>query len=240
MDEGIYNLMLREGKNMLKGDNSEFLKYNMVNESNLIKPDYDLKNGELSIELHISPEKELGIVGRIDNSYICWYSITTLSDKEINKEIFNYLAGNQFHMYSCENNILDSKRYEQIEQWYRCAIKREGMSWCTPFGHYYGDENKEEHGKFFADDVHSFYDYLIKLCRFRTVDGHYYKLINCYYDTLCSDNDAGYYMLMEPLISILEKESYLRLCPDIKIRELYLKCMKLRSSLYCSYMTAVR
>lgn len=221
---------------------SMLINYNMINESSLVRPNYDLKNKKFSIELHISPDRKLGIVQRIDNNYISWYSITDLND-EINGDIFDYLACRRLESYSNEVKALGIEKYNEIQNWYKCSIEKtdiEGMYWHTPFGHYYGEENKKDHGKFFAKDVQNFYDDLIKLCSFRICGGKYIETLKSYYEMLNSDEDEYYYCKMEPLISILRSESYLRLCPDIKIRDIYLKCMKQGSSLYNRYMTAVR
>ena len=40
--------------------------------------------------------------------------------------------------------------------------------------------------------------------------------------------------------SLLESESYLKLCPNEEIRNMYLDCMKECSNLYNRYMSAVR
>lgn len=216
---------------------------NLINESNIVTPNYDLSDKEVNIELHMSKEKELCIIGRIDNNYICWCSLTNVVDKEYNAKIFDYIANSKFTAFSQEYKVLGSNKYAEVQKWYRCAITRtsvEGMLWETPFGAYYGRENREEHGKFFSGDTIRFFDDLLCLCEFWSVENTYNYTLEYYFNILRKGRDYRYYYEMKPLISILEKESYLRICPDDIIRDLYLKCMEECSSLYNRYMTAVR
>lgn len=226
----------------LFNNKSKILKYNLVNESNQVIPNYDLSNQEIYFELYISPEKSVCIIGKIDNNYICWCSVTKLDDKETNAEIFNYIANNSFNIYSQEYVILGYERYNEIGNWYNCDIVRstiDGMCWRTPFGHYYGDD-KDHHGKYFARDILWFYYELLEKCDFRINEGFYIDLLNDYYHILTKDVNYNYYRKMKPLISILECESYLRLSPNETVRDLYLKCIKECNSLYNRYMDVVR
>lgn len=218
-------------------------KFNLINESNKLKPNYDLSNKEIYIELYISKEKELCIIGRIDNNYISWCSLTNIADKEHNAKIFDYIANSKFTAVSQEYKVLGNDKYAEIQKWYRCAITRtsvKGMSWATPFEAYYGSENKEEHGRFFSGDIIRLFDDLLELCQFRIDEHRYLRILGHYLEILKKDSDYRYYYKMKPLISILENESYLRICPDGKIRDLYLECMGVSSSLYNRYMSAVR
>ncbi len=218
-------------------------KFNLINEGNKVKPNYDLSKEEVYIELHISKEKELCTIGRVDNNYICWCSLTNVVDEEHNAEIFDYIANSKFTVVSQEYEILGTDKYDEIRNWYRCAITRttvRGMLWDTPFGGYYGLGNIAQHGKFFSGDIIGFFDDLLNLCKFRIAGQRYLHILEHYLEILRKDNDYSYYYKMKPLISILEKESYLRICPDEKIRNLYLMCMDECSSLYNRYMTVVR
>lgn len=226
----------------LFNNKSKILKYNLVNKSNQVIPNYDLSNQEIYFELYISPEKSVCIIGKIDNNYICWCSVTKLNDKETNAEIFHYIADNSFNIYSQEYIILGYERYNEIRNWYNCDIVRstiDGMCWRTPFGHYYGDDT-DNHGKYFARDILCFCNELIEKCDFRINEGFYIDLLNNYFNILTKDINYNYYCKMKPLISILECESYLRLSPNEIVRDLYLKCMKECNSLYNRYMDVVR
>ncbi len=218
-------------------------RFNLINESNKVKPSYDLTGKETYIELYISKEK-LCIIGSLDPNYICWCSITNLIDKENNANIFNHIANSKFKTFSIEYKVLDVKKLLETDKWYHCMIQRasdiKGMLWDTPFGHYYWLENREEHGRSFSNDVITFYDDLIKLCEFRAGGQSYIQMLAQYLELLRKDGDYRYYYEMKPLIEILEKESYLEISPDDKIRKLYLECMAECSDLYNRYMTAVR
>ncbi len=218
-------------------------RLNLINENNKIKPNYDLSNKEVYIELFVNKEKELCLIGRIDNNYICWCSITNIADKDNNAKIFDYIANSKFTAFSHEHKVLGTDRYVEIQNWYRCEITRasvKGMQWATPFGAYYGSGNIEELGRFFSSDIIKFFDDLLELCEFRISGQRYFNILENYLEILKKENDYSYYYKMKPLISILENESYLRICPDEKIRNLYLECMKVCSSLYNRYMSAVR
>lgn len=217
--------------------------FNLINENSKVKPNYNLSDNEMYIELYISKEKKLCIVGRIDNNYICWCSLTNIEDKENNEKIFDYIANNKFTVFSYEYKVFGTDKYEEVQKWYKCRIARtsiNGMLWATPFGSYYGLENRKEHGKFFSNDIIRFYDELLQLCEFRVDGKKYVHILEDYLELLRDDREYGYYYKMKPLISILEKESYLRISSDEKIRDLYLKCMNECSTLYNRYMTAVR
>lgn len=218
---------------------SEILKYNLVDKSNQVIPNYDLSNKEVYFELYVSLDKSLCIIGKIDNNYIVWCSITNLHDKENNREIFNYIVNNCFNIFSQEYFVLGSERYNEIKNWYNCGIVRstiDGMCWRTPFGQYYGDA-EDNHGKYFAMDILSFYEELIEKCNFRINEGNYIDILKSYLFILTKEAN---YNKIKPLISILESESYLRLSSNETVRDLYLKCMKECSSLYNRYMDAVR
>ncbi len=59
------------------------------------------------------------------------------------------------------------------------------------------------------------------------------KILEGYKELLTQKETPDYYYeIMEPLISLLKSESYLRLCPNEEIRNIYLECMKECSNLY--------
>lgn len=215
---------------------------NLVNENNKIKPNYDLNNKDIYLDIYISPEKKVCIIGRVDNNYICWGSITNLNDEEMNSEIFNYIVSNKFNIYSNEYRILDKEKYYEIRNWYRFYIKKsnvKGMLWQTPFGHFYGDNN-ENNGLYFAKDILDFYDELINLCNFRISNEDYVRILKNYLALLTEDKEYLYYLKMKPLISILKCEQYLKLSKNEVVRNLYLECMKQSDVLYNQYMNVAR
>ena len=218
-------------------------KFNLLNSRNIIKSNYDLSDKKVYLELYINKDKKLLIIGKLDNNYICWCSLTNITDKEDNAKIFDYIANNNFTMFSREQSVLGTQMYEEIQKWYNCTISRapyEDMLWSTPFGFYYGKENIKSHGKSFSRDIESFFNELLELNEFRSADRGYVSFLEYYLDVLRKDNDYRYYYKMKPVISILEKESYLKICPDDMIRELYLKCMDECSLLYGRCMSVER
>ena len=213
-----------------------------MNKSNYVSPNYDLSNKELYIKLYFSPERELCIIGELDNNYIFWCSITKLEDQELNMEIFDFITNHTFESFSNEYIVLGNERYQHVKNWYSCALRKSdlpNMYWETPFGHYYGYD-KENHGRYFSRDVKGFYQDLINKCEYRNYENRYIEVLKNYVDVLTREKEYQYYYKMKPLISILESESYLKLTQNHKLRETYLSCMEECNRLYNRYMTAVR
>ena len=77
-------------------------------------------------------------------------------------------------------------------------------------------------------------------CKYRLMDNYYFKILEDYKKLLKQKENYEYYYEMKPLISLLESESYLKLCSNEEIRNMYLDCMKECSNLYNRYMSAVR
>jgi hypothetical protein len=145
-------------------------------------------------------------------------------------------------MYSTEYTVLGREQCTKIGYWFRCTIRKSGIPercWETPFGHGYGND-EENHGKYFSKDIGTFFEEQLTKCEYRINEGSYLDILKNYLDILTRDKDYSYYYKMKPLISILESESYLRLCKDASVRALYLKCMEECSTLYNRYMTAVK
>ena len=220
---------------------NDILKYNLINESNAKAPNYDLSNKELYIETLLNAERELIIIGRLDNNYICWLSRTTIDDIEINSKIFNYLASEKPKTISTLYCVLNDDYYE-IEKYFKSKLTRSDRAneWQTPFGHYYGVQNKEKHGSFFARDVITYFDRLQNKCKMRLCGGKYIKILDKYYSIMSADNDPYYYCKMTEIIEIVKEERYLLLAEDENLRKAYIDCLKMSDSLYNRYMTVIR
>lgn len=176
----------------------------------------------------------------MDPNYICWISITHLTDEEKNQQIFDYIANHPFDKVTHEYLAIGNEKLSEIHKWYPCTITRsirKGMLWKTPFGSYFSEENAEEHGKFFARDIQWFYRALVEKCRFRMQGDFYRSILSHYYHLLTEEVE---YNKVEQLIRIVEEESYLRLSPDKTIRELYLNCYNEGRLLYNRYMDHAR
>lgn len=182
----------------------------------------------------------------MDNNYIHWASLTKTSDKQVNEKIFNHVANDAFMLVSHEYLALESAniKYKDLRNWFSSRLVREdrhNMAWKTPFGHYYGADQIQYNGKYFAEDVSYYLESLQKICRFREAVGDYSIILRTYLNKLSEDNrDYRYYEEVKPLIGILESEDYLRVSENNEIRELYKKCMDQCANLYNRYMTEVR
>lgn len=218
-------------------------KMNQVNKSTHVVPNYNISRKKVHAEFYISPDRKLLMIGRIDNNYIFWLSMSTLEEKEKNAKIFNTIVNNSHYYVSTLAKVL-GKQYEEVKGWMKGELRRTsvgGMLWQTPFGHFYGMENQEEHGRCFANDIYDYFDTQQELCNIRIANGAYEEILVSYLEILQKeDSDYMYYEQMKPLISILEQERYLILCPEEKIRNLYFECLKQVEALYNAYMTVVR
>lgn len=216
---------------------------NLVNRKNSAEPNYDISDKDTYFVLYLSPAGKLCIVGEKDNNYIVWCSITDINSKELNKQIFDYVASKDFDNYTQLYKVLDSEMYREVESWHKSRITRSNhtdkMHWTTPFGHGYGNDI-ENHGKYFSSNITIYHKKLVDKCEFRCEANMYYNILCSYLDILKSDDHPYYYNKMEQLISILEDESYLRVCQDEHIRLKYLECINQGYTLYNRYMTASR
>lgn len=200
------------------GKSSNIEKYNLINEENAVLPNYDLSQRELSIELYFSPQQEVCIIGRLDNNYICWCSLTELEDSETNEKIFNQLVNYDYRYVSQEYLVLGVDESTQISTWYRSG-------------------EHEKHVAFSGRDFINFYNELLKKSAFRNSGDLYIDILQ-HYHILLSETET--YEDVKPLIALLEEEAYLRISPDEKVRKLYLACMERGHWLYNRYMDRVR
>ena len=104
---------------------------------------------------------------------------------------------------------------------------------------YLGD-NEIYLAKYMSEEINRFYYSELSKCKYRLMDNYYFKILEAYKKLLEQKENYEYYYEMKPLISLLESESYLKLCPNEEIRNMYLDCMKECSNLYNRYMSSVR
>ncbi len=225
-----------------------YKEYNLVNDQTMVKANYDLSKRETSIQILIDRNGNLIILGVVDNNYIYWASLTKTEDKHINEIIFNHLANDPYDKVSHSYQALRTKgiEYEDLKHWYQASLVRESkdnMVWKTPFGHYYGADQIENNGKYFANDVSRFLANLQERCEFRECNGEYIKVLEYYRDVLLHnqmDSDYMIYYKVKPLEEILRKEDYLRVSTNSEIRELYIQCIDVIGNLYNRYMSVAR
>ncbi|MDO5519431.1 MAG: hypothetical protein Q4G58_02945 [bacterium] len=225
----------------IKTNNLELI--NQVNKSSHAVPEYDITKKKIHPEFYLSASREVVMIGRIDANYINWLSFSSLDDKELNAKIFNSII-NERHPYVSQSAKVLGKRYYEVKGWLKGEIRHTsvgGMLWNTPFGHYYGMGNVEEHGRHFANDLTNYFDSQLQLCDMRMANGDYEKILYQYLELLQKkDVDYMYYEQLKPLIHIIENEAYLVLSPNEEVKELYLQCLREINRLYNAYMTIVK
>ena len=219
-------------------------KYNLVNQHNCKEPNYKVDDKEIYFDIYVSSDKEVCIMGSLDNNYICWASITSLDESDLIVSIIDYILKREPVRVSSIYFALGS-RYEEVMKWHKFRISKtlysDGeyryYSQATPA--YLGDDEIYL-AKYMSEEINRFYYSELSKCKFRLMDNYYFKILEGYKKLLEQKENYEYYYEMKPLISLLESESYLKLCPNEEIRNMYLDCMKECSNLYNRYMSAVR
>ncbi len=119
-----------------------------------------------------------------------------------------------------------------MKKWHKFCIKSE----------YYKDngDSSYNNGLLLANEIKKFYRVELSKCQYRLIDEVYIDVLNRYKSVLMKEMSPDYYHQMLPVIAILESESYLKLCPNEEVRNLYLDSLKICSSLYNTYMSHVR
>lgn len=214
-------------------------KINLIKQYNSVTPNYSLDDQEISFEIYISPDQEVCIIAKLDNNYICWCSITDINDYDTNSSIFQYILNLNVKTISNESYALGEK-YNEVKNWHRLifskrAYQNEYRFFSPVNSSFFMD------GKFFASEISTFYKQERSKCDFRLIDDTYVSILEKYKTILYKANQHYcYYHEVKPIIKILEDESYLKLFPDSKIRQLYLECIQKSKDLYNQYMTEVR
>ncbi|WHY87091.1 hypothetical protein QNH39_04295 [Neobacillus novalis] len=218
-------------------------KYNLVTKNKSLTPNYKIDDKSIYFDIYISAGKEVCIIGELDNNYLCWCSITSLSERETNVQIFQHLLNLNPNIISNKTSALGA-RFQEVRNWHRFRIEKrhykngEYLYYSAGTQIFCGENTNKEN--VFESEMNSFYRAELAKCEYRLIDRSYLKILEKYKKILTAKQHFEYYVEMKPLISILETESYLKLCPNEKISGLYLECMKECSNLYNSYMTAVR
>lgn len=211
---------------------------NLIHSGNSVKLNYMIEQKEIYFDIYVSPDDKVCIIGKLDNNYSCWCSITSIQDREKNANIFNHVIKLKNKVISNETHALGS-RYEEIKNWHRFQIyKRDHLRQLQ----YYSPVSSifVLNGKTFANEIQNFSKQEREKCEFRLKDLTYKSILETYQKILSKNANADYYNKIKPLINIIESESYLKLCPDSEIRKLYIQCANLCRDLYNRYMTVTR
>ena len=219
---------------------------NYVNQKNWQNVSYTINPDHRQIELYITRDRKVIVVGTADNNYIFWLSVSACEDEAATGEAFNQITRRKWDTHTALYLALEEAGfdYEDLAWMYHDRIvqsKQPGMAWSTPFGHCYGTDDADN-GKFFAHDIAGFPDILETKCRIRAADGLYFPVLKEYLRILEDGDDPLYYMSpdVRAIHEILKQEQYLILAEDIKVREYYHAAAKKEAELYNRYMTAVR
>ncbi|TFH58578.1 hypothetical protein [Peribacillus frigoritolerans] len=216
----------------------------MVNQNNCKKPNYKIDDKEIYFDIYVSPDKEVCIIGSLDNNYICWTSITILDESDLIVTIIDYILKRKPVMVSSISCALGF-RYEEVMKWHKFRISKKLYSdgeyryYSQASPAYLGD-NEMYLAKYMSGEINRFYYLELSKCKYRLMDSYYFKILEGYKKLLTQKENYEYYYEMKPLISLLKSESYLKLSPNEEIRNIYLDCMKECSNLYNRYMSSVR
>lgn len=214
-------------------------RFNLIHSENSIKSNARVEQKDVYFDIYISPDEEVCIIGKLDNNFSCWCSITSVNDTETNAKIFDYITSVKKKIISNEQKVLRS-RFDEIKNWHRFQMHKREHQLRTM---YYSPISPTfiSSGKIFANEIQNFSKQEKEKCEFRLKDLTYKSILATYKKLLSKhSHDDYYYNQMKPLIKIIESESYLKLCPESEIRALYLECINLSKDLYNRYMTAVR
>ncbi|NPC94082.1 hypothetical protein HOO54_18115 [Bacillus sp. WMMC1349] len=96
-------------------------KYNLVNRNDCKKPNVEIDDKEIYFDIYVSPDKEVCIIGSLDNNYICWASITTPGDFERIVTFIDYILKCKPVMVSSLYCALEC-RYEEVMKWHKFSI----------------------------------------------------------------------------------------------------------------------
>lgn len=215
----------------------------MINLNNNVILNKKIDEKDISFEIYISPKQECCIIARQNNNYICWCSITTIDERETNADIFNHLLKLNQKMISNMSKVL-TVRYREVMGWHMLRINKriynEEYHYYSPASEAFFVNNEENFGDCFSREVGTFYNLELYKCEYRLIHNNYITILEKYKTQLTQKSDYKYYYEMKPIISILYNESYIKLCPNEEIRNLYLDCIKECSNLYNRYMSVAR
>ena len=222
---------------------NELLKLNML--SNFVFPNYELNYNEIKIKLRFNNDGKVAVLGYIDNNYLVWFSITSISDYETNEYIFNILMSKTLRKVSSSYNV---NKIRLTDDWYETSLLFDNQL-------FYGTDLYDgklrfklndywniSDGAIFSNELVKYYQILLKRANFRAES--YTIILKRWHELLqTKENDDAvkkYFELKDTLIPLVEKESYLLMTTDDEVRKLYLQLRNDVKHLYNSYMSEVR
>ncbi len=216
--------------------------HNAVTYKNLEIPSYDTTKVQRSIHLYFNNDGDVIIEGRV-KTYTFWLSVTKTDELELNEEIFNHIANEDYNYVTQFHTALAAKNLKPADlvNYYMVSLTRskvKDMEWETPFGNYYGTKQIKRNGWFFARDVKAFSGETNKLCELRECDGKYEMVLEDYAQALRNASEYDY--TVQALEKLLKQEEYLCLSRRENVRALYLECCRKCAELYGQYMTQAR
>lgn len=249
--------------------NSDIKNSNLINSFCAKTPNYDLTHCLPYVGFYITLENKLVIESILDNNYISWFSVTSLQNKELNAQIFDYIALNKYDLVSNEaaviaaNGLGDILKYSFYEKLTRRPLSentaayekltRRPLSkniaavhtgstffgWDTPFGVYYGSDT-ENHGRYFANDVLRFAEKLKTQAEFKAANGKYHAVLTEYLNLISALDYMSYDTKIKPIYEALLSERYLTVSQNAETRRLYTACIDACKNKYNSYMSVAR
>lgn len=216
----------------------DILKYNIITDRDLVKPNYDLSKYPYKIRVVFERSGNVIILGMV-NDYVYWASYTNIEDKEINAAIFNEITHKNLSKISGEYELVSKLEIDWDDYHYYFkseVIPREGGGFDTEFGgRGYSAENSEC-GKWFASDLCRYFANMRELCKTREMDGLYVGMLSKYLKQLQKFTWENYGD-DSAIREIIKKERYLVLSDNEVVRSTYLDCARRLNSIYCEYMT---
>jgi hypothetical protein len=159
-------------------------KYNLVNQNNCKKPNYKIDDKEIYFDIYVSPDKEVCIIGSLDNNYICWTSITILDESDLIVTIIDYILKRKPVMVSSISCALGF-RYEEVMKWHKFRISKKLYSdgeyryYSQASPAYLGD-NEMYLAKYMSGEINRFYYLELSKCKYRFMDSYYFKILEGY------------------------------------------------------------
>lgn len=222
---------------------NKLVTLNMLN--NFVFPNYELNYNEIKIKLRFHNEGKIAILGYIDNNYLVWFSITSISDYKTNEYIFNTLMSKTLRNVSSSYNV---NKIRLTDDWYETYLLFDDQL-------FYGTDlydgklrfKLNDHwtiadGIVFSKELVNYYQILLNRANFRAEN--YIIILKRWHKLLQTEENGDeikkYFEFKDTLIPLIEKESYLLVTSDDEVRELYLQLRSDIKYLYNSYMSEVR